>query len=202
MPHRGATRFTREDQGGLARDPQTIGSHLMPGASDPSFLHDALTLEVTAVRADDAIEVSLSVTNANAGHHIPTDSPLRNILLGASARDAAGNESPLTSGPTLPDWAGDLAGKPGRGYAKVLEELWTEIAPSGAYWNPIRLVSDTRLPARATDFSHYRFAVAQGDAVVTARLIYRRAFQKLARQKGWDLRDIEVRQVQVPLPTP
>lgn len=201
MPHRGATRFTREDQGGLARDPQTIGSHLMTGASEPSFLHDALTLDVTATRIDDAIEVSLSVTNANAGHHIPTDSPLRNILLVVSACDAAGNESPLTSGPTLPDWAGDLAGKPGRGYAKVLEELWTETAPSGAYWNPIRLLSDTRLPALATDSSHYRFAVAQGDAVVTARLIYRRAFQKLARQKGWDLPDIEVRQVQVPLPT-
>ena len=200
MPHRGATRFTREDQGGLLRDPQTIASHFMRGASDPSFLHDALALDVTAVRADDAIEVSVSVVNANAGHHIPTDSPLRNVLLVVSARDSMGAVLLLLSGPLLPDWAGDLAGKPGRGYAKVLEELWTEVAPSGAYWNPVRLLSDTRLAARATDSSHYRFGGAQGDAVVTASVIYRRAFQKLARQKGWDVADVVMGQSQVPVP--
>jgi hypothetical protein len=31
--------------------------------------------------------VSVSVYNANAGHHIPTDSPLRQILLTVKALD-------------------------------------------------------------------------------------------------------------------
>ena len=47
----------------------------------------------------------------------------------------------------LPPWAGSYRGVPGKVYAKVLEELWTEISPSGAYWNQTRILSDNRLPA-------------------------------------------------------
>lgn len=200
MPRRGATHFTRPDKGGLERDPQSIASHLMPGASDRSFLRDAVTLDLLASRRDGCIEVTASVTNAGAGHHFPTDSPLRNMILVVSAHDGTGAERPLLGGPVLPEWTGDLTGRPGRGYAKVLEELWTEVAPTGAYWNPIRLQSDTRLPAEATDRSEYRFADAEGEITVAARLVYRRAFQKLARQKGWDLPDIELRDASLLVP--
>jgi hypothetical protein len=34
-----------------------------------------------------------------------------------------------------------------QGLCEILSELWTEISPTGAYWNPTRLESDTRLPA-------------------------------------------------------
>ncbi len=200
MPIRGVTHFARADRGGLARDPKTIASHLMPSASDSSFLRDAVTLDVAASRGDGFIDVIASVVNVGAGHHIPTDSPLRNMILVVSVRDVTGEDSSLQIGPSLPDWAGDFAGRPGRGFAKALEELWTEVSPSGAYWNPIRLVSDTRIPANATDRSQYRFSAQGGAVVVTARLIYRRVFQKLAHQKRLNLTDILLHEVRIEVP--
>ncbi len=58
----------------------------------------------------------------------------------------------------LTGWAGDLAGQPGVYFAKILEQLWTGIVPSGAYWTPTRLAEDTRLPALAAHRSEYVFA--------------------------------------------
>ncbi|MEJ2757380.1 MAG: hypothetical protein P8046_02760, partial [Anaerolineales bacterium] len=78
-------------------------------------------------------------------------------------------------------------------YAKVLEELWTEITPSGAYWNPTRIVSDNRIPAMETAFTSYRFDMPEeGAASIEVRLVYRRAFIELIDQKGWDVPDIVI----------
>jgi hypothetical protein len=55
----------------------------------------------------------------------------------------------------------------------------------------VRFVEDTRLAAFATDTSRYTFAAPTNGAVtVEARLIFRRAFQQLAEQKGWNDPDI------------
>ena len=93
----------------------------------------------------------------------------------------------------------DYAGRPGKGYAKVLEELWTEVSPTAAYWNPTVLREDTRIPALVTDVTHYEFrAPSQGqEVVVEAKLIFRRAFKLLAEQKGWDIPDILMEAEQV-----
>ncbi|MEE8362525.1 MAG: hypothetical protein V3S18_00480, partial [Dehalococcoidia bacterium] len=87
---------------------------------------------------------------------------------------------------------GDYARRPGKGYAKILEEMWTGVSPTPAYWNPTVLVEDTRIPARATDTTRYEFRAPAGAGPVTisARLIFRRAFKELAEQKGWDDPDI------------
>ncbi len=190
MPRRGASFFTLLERGGLLRSPESIGSHQMRGIRDQLFLADSVELKVDARRVDEEILIDVSVNNVNAGHHIPTDSPLRHVLLVVEARDRNGVELEMLTGPRLPEWAGDLAHGAGRVYAKVLAELWTDASPTGAYWNPIRVVSDTRIPAKATDESHYRFLAPAEDAAVTVRLIYRRAFYALARQKGWDIPDI------------
>jgi len=34
---------------------------------------------------------------------------------------------------------GYYAGLLSKGFAKVLEELWSEVSPMGAYWNPTRV---------------------------------------------------------------
>ncbi len=200
MPRRGATRFVREDEGGLLRNPDSIASHLMPGAADESLLQNTAELTVGATRSGDAIEVEVSVTNTRAGHHIPTDSPLRNILLVVSASDSDGVGLDLTEGPVLPAWAGDYAGEPGRAYAKVLEELWTEVSPSGAYWNQTRILSDTRLPAEAEDVSQYTFSSGGDEVTISVQLLYRRAFYELMQQKGWDVPDIVMEETQAHLP--
>ena len=195
MPHTGATHFAQPppDSPRIAyeREPQTIYSHAMPGASDVALLQNSVTMTTTAQRAGDRIVIDVSITNDKTGHHVPTDSPLRNVLLVVTARDAQGRALSLRDGSMLPDWAGDYAGQPGKGFAKVLEELWTEVSPSGAYWQATRVVSDNRLAAFAADTSRYTFAApASGESNIEVKLIFRRAFYELMKQKGWSNADI------------
>ncbi len=198
MPQLGATQFATDDAGGLTRDPITIFSHRMLGALDQDFLQNALEMRVETEHGDGYLQVAVSLFNDNTGHKIPTDSPLRHMLLVVEALDEDGNLLTLENGPTLPPWAGEgepdkgyYAGLPGKGYALILQELWTEISPSGAYWNPTRVVEDTRLEPFEEDFSIYRFSVPEGGAMqVHVKLLLRRAFIEMMDQKGWTDPDI------------
>lgn len=198
MPQLGATQFATDDAGGLTRDPITIFSHRMLGALDQDFLSNALEMRVETEHGDGYLQLAVSLFNDNTGHKIPTDSPLRHMLLVVEALDEDGNLLTLENGPTLPPWAGEgtpdkghYAGLPGKGYALILQELWTEISPSGAYWNPTRVVEDTRLEPFEEDFSIYRFSVPEGGAMqVHVKLLLRRAFIEMMDQKGWTDPDI------------
>jgi hypothetical protein len=198
MPPTGATLFALPEEGGLERDPVTIASHLMPGVGDEELLRSALTMDVDADRYGDVIDVGVTLSNDNTGHHVPTDSPLRQVILLIEVSDSTGRSLTQVAGPTLPEWCGVgdpsngyYAGLPGTAYAKVLEELWTEVSPTGAYWNPTRVVSDNRIAAHASDTTTYSFAVPgdAGNVEVRVRLLFRRAFIELAQQKGWGLED-------------
>jgi hypothetical protein len=98
----------------------------------------------------------------------------------------------------VPDWGGvgeeenDYGGLPGNGYAKILEERWTEISPTAAYWNATTLLEDTRIPALGTDVTSYEFRVPEtgGPIEISVELVFRRAFKKLAETKGWDDPDV------------
>ncbi|MBN1219617.1 MAG: carboxypeptidase regulatory-like domain-containing protein [Anaerolineae bacterium] len=198
MPRLGVTHFAHPNQGGLTRNPDTIFGHRMPGAMDEELLQNAVIMTTTAWLVKDTIVVQVNITNHNTGHHVPTDSPLRHLILLVQAADEQGQNLRLLHGSTVPDWGGkgdpaegNYAGLPGKIFAKILEELWTEVSPTGAYWNPTQLISDNRLAAFATDISTYTFARPEaGSAVVEVRLIFRRAFKELMEQKGWDVPDI------------
>jgi len=198
MPPLGVTYFAIPEAGGQERDPSTIFSHRMPGASDEILLQNAVTMEINAKRQGNQILVTVSITNDQTGHHVPTDSPLRHLILLVEASDPNGETLTQIDGPTIPDWCGVgnpaggyYAGLPGKAYAKVLMELWTEVAPSGAYWNPTRVVSDNRLAALEIDSSTYMFTAPQnGEVIVKTSLLFRRAFIELMDQKGWDVPDI------------
>jgi hypothetical protein len=198
MPAGRADHFARPEVGGLRRDPRTIFSHRMPGAADEELLRHAVHLEVTADRQGEQLVVTVRVTNDRTGHHVPTDSPLRHLLLVVRAADFQGHLLPQASGSVLPSWCGvgdpnegRYAGRPGKAFAKVLEELWTGTAPTGAYWNPTRVLSDNRIPAGATDTSSYVFTgPREGPLGVEITLLFRRAFIDLAVRKGWEVQDI------------
>jgi len=198
MPAGRNDHFARLDKGGVIRDPNTIFSHRMPGAGDEQLLQNAVSMDVRAERQSEQIVVTVTITNDQTGHHVPTDSPLRHLILIVEAVDAEGNTLRQSAGPILPDWAGVgdpgqgyYAGLPGKAFAKILEELWTEISPSGAYWNPTRILSDNRLAASATDTSSFTFAAsADREITVDVRLLFRRAFIRLMDQKGWRAGDI------------
>lgn len=202
MPAGGIDHFARFEVGGLERNPETVFSHRMPGASDEPMLQNTAKLEVIATREGDRIRVIAEVENTGAGHHIPTDSPLRQIILLVKATDEHGQSLLLQNGPRLPKWSGDLAGLPGTYFAKILEQRWTGVMPTGAYWTPTRLVEDTRLPARTTHTSHYSFAVSASETItIEAQLLFRRAPYKLIQQKGWDTPDILMEQVTISMPS-
>ncbi len=179
----------------------------MPGATDKALLRSAVTMSVDAGHNGDRVTVTVEIFNNRTGHHVPTDSPLRHLILLVDATGEDGQALRLIDGPTVPAWGGigdaavgRYAGLPGTAYAKVLEELWTEVSPTGAYWNPTRVLSDNRIPAMGKDVTTYVFAAPRdGDPSIDVTLLFRRAFIDLADQKGWDDADIPMAEASLTL---
>jgi hypothetical protein len=197
------------EAGGIDRDPMSIHSHTFPGASSEALLQNAVTMAIHTDVQGGAVTVRVEITNDRTGHDVPTDSPLRHLILLVQPADAAGDPLAQTAGPTLPDWTGVgdpalgyYAGLPGTAYARILQELWTEISPSGAYWNPTRVLSDNRIAAFATASSEYAFDASTAERPITidVTLLFRRAFIELMDQKGWDVPDIIMEHQVVSLP--
>jgi hypothetical protein len=198
MPRTGSEFFVRPEKGGLKRDPNTIFSHRMPGARDLDLLRNAVSLTLEAERLPEGIRVRTKVVNDHTGHHVPTDSPLRHLILVVRAYGGDASELSLKAGPVLPEWCGSgnpadgyYAGLPGKVFVKLLEEMWTGVSPTAAYWNPTRVVMDTRLGAFESDVGEFLFmAPDSGDGRIEAVLLYRRAYKKLMDLKGWNEPDI------------
>ena len=212
MPHSGATGFVQlppDEMAAIsARSPETIFSHRMPGAADANLLANTTTLEVETQRSIDHLIITVRVTNSGAGHHIPTDNPLRNLILWIQATDGTGKPLALLTGPTIPAWGGKgdpaegyYAGQPGALYAKILADAYTGETPTYAYWRPTHLVSDNRIPALATDETAYVFALpAEAEFRLDVQLLLRRAFIDLMDAKGWTTPDMLLAEYQVNMP--
>jgi hypothetical protein len=198
MPVSSANWFVFPEQGGLTRDYAPLHDHTMPGAADEDLLQNSVTMTGTARREGDQVSVVISITNDKTGHDIPTDAPIRSMILVIEALDANGKPLALRQGPLNPAYSGNYGGLPGKTFAKVLKDEWTGEIPTAAYWRPVSTVADTRLAAFATDTSRYTFgAPADGAVTIRARLIFRRAFQQLAEQKGWNDPDIVMEEVTI-----
>lgn len=197
------TNFAR-NRGGLERDPGNIATHRFEGAMDADLLQHAVSLHVQPSIVNSELNLQVVVENDRTGHHVPTDSPLRQVILLLQIGDEVGRKYTQLSGPAIPEWGGagdpdkgNYGGLPGQIFSKVLEELWTGEAPSGSYWMPTRLVLDNRIEAFHADTSYYTFDLADGETVqVDVKLIYRRAPKKLMQQKKWETPDILMNQVQ------
>jgi hypothetical protein len=207
MPNSGVQFFASPEKGGQKRDPKTVISHRMPGARDLDLLRNAVSLTLEAERSQEGIRVRTKVVNDHTGHDVPTDSPLRHLILVVRAYASKGSELSLKDGPVLPEWCGSgepakgyYAGLPGMVFVKLLEEVWTGVSPTPAYWNPTRVVMDTRLAAFQSDVGEFLFgAPASGDVRIEAVLLYRRAYKKLMDLKGWNEPDIVMESVAVEL---
>jgi hypothetical protein len=204
MPPGTSPTFVPPEAGGLPREPARLASHRDLGLKDLAFMQSTLAMTVTAYQSTAAVWVAVTLQNVGAGHHVPTDSPLRNMILTISATDSQGRVLAQQSGPTVPAWGGDpstgsgrgLAGRPGQGYAKILQDVATGEAPVASYWKPTRILNDNRIAARATDLTRYTFAapVDGAPAHITATLTFRRAFQALEQAKGWPASDLVMAQ--------
>jgi YVTN family beta-propeller protein len=200
MAPTGDTFFALPDQGGLEHPPETIPSHLQLGLSRPDFMSTALTLDVDVHASASELIVTATVINSGTGHHLPTDHPGRHLLLEVRAVEPGGTPLSLLDGPVIPFWGGGLAGLPGTGYAKLLEDVATGEWPVVSYWKHSLIRQDTRLEAFASDRTVYRFARPPGPVSVTVVVRFRRLFEELARGYGWDVGELTLaeRTVRVP----
>jgi nitrate/TMAO reductase-like tetraheme cytochrome c subunit len=177
---------------------------------NPILLQGAAQVTVEATRGIGEIRVKAAVVNTRAGHKLPTDSPLRHLILVVEARDDNNRLLTQLEGPIIPDWGGngnqpeDYAGRPGMIYGNILKDKDTNIVPAVAYWNPTMPAwegSDTRLRPNEYVTSQYSFiAPSRGAVTITARLIYRYAFIEIMRQKGLRLDDILVNWAEANVP--
>jgi hypothetical protein len=199
----GVDYFVYPDQGGLIRIPDLIASHLQPGAADVELLQNTVTMTLGLQQAGAWVRATVTITNTDAGHHVPTDHPGRHMILVLTATNDQGQALPLLSGPVVPEWGGEQAGLPGQAFAKVLKDVETGAYPVVNYWKQTLIVSDNRIPAMGSDTSVYLFAapVAGTPVTVTAELRFRRLFQAEAEARGWQRPDVVMETAQSTLPS-
>lgn len=187
--------------GGVERPAGDRRQHTFLGTTLET-LQANLALATTAEELPGArLRVTAAVDNFGAGHSFPTGVSVRNALL---VIEATMNGLPLaqSAGPTVPWWAddevpgqqpGDYAGRPGKGFAKVLEG---RINGEGEVVRPVLFIDaegvaeDTLIPSGALDTTEVLFAIppsaVAGDVVeISARLLWRRAWRAVAVEKGW-----------------
>ncbi len=183
----------------FVRDPSQVRSHEFPGTT-LAMLQSAVTLRAFSQVENGMLVVRVDVSNSGAGHSVPTGVTLRNLILVVTPTTSDGTvlaqqDSNSGGGPRVPDWGGagtddptNFAGKPGKGFARVLVDenlienvLFTEAVNE----------FDNRIAAGATDTSTYGFALPKDwqkrDVRVATQLWYRRAFKPLADQRKWTL---------------
>ncbi len=199
MKPTGVDYFVFPEKGGFIRDPALIASHLQPGAADQELLQNTVAMTISVQQVADRVQVTVTITNTGAGHHVPTDFPGRHMILTVSARDAHGQALIQTGGPVVPGWGGAEAGLPGTAFAKVLRDVASGQSPVMSYWKQCLIVSDNRIPAMGSDESVYTFAALEGGGSVTvsAELRFRRGFQDALDAKGWDTPDIVMETAEV-----
>ena len=91
---------------------EMVGELGEPVEVDEAFLQNAVTMTATAYREKDTIVVNEKITNDNTGHHIPTDSPLRQLILLVQVVSEQEQPLPLLDGAILPSYSYGLWRKP------------------------------------------------------------------------------------------
>jgi hypothetical protein len=119
----------------------------------------------------------------------------RHLLLVVEALAADGRPLPPHSGPLLPREVGkDLAGRPGRLYAKVLRDF--DGHSPVPFWRADPELLDTRLVPGRPDQMEWSFPA--GVHSLRVRLLYRRFWQHVADAKGWTDNELVVADETVP----
>jgi hypothetical protein len=168
-------------KGGIERPTASLASHHFPGGT-LAMLRDGLRLAVTITPEAEKRNAVVELTAEQVGHRVPTGFIDRNLVLLVEPFDAKAGALAATSGPVLPPVSGEeVAGKPGRLYAKLL--LAKDGKTPEPFWKTEAEPDDTRLVPGKPDRSEYTFA--KEVTHLRVRLIYRRFWPQVARDKGW-----------------
>jgi hypothetical protein len=174
--------------GGLQRDPRTLGNHRFFAPGRATMLRRCLRVEATIARRGEEASAVVRIGVADVGHRVPTGFLDRHLLLVVQGQTENGQTLPPRSGPRLPPAAGDLAGQPGRLYAKLHSDF--EGHTPAPFWRTGPPLSDNRLSPEQTDELTFRFPVQV--ARLRVRVLYREFWQEVAHAKDWPDRDLTV----------
>jgi hypothetical protein len=162
------------DQGGVERNPQTLGNHRFFAGSLADMLRQSVKLSTQVTRRPQDLRIAVTVAAKEVGHRVPTGFIDRHLLLAVEAIDKHGKAVAAQSGPVLSDLAGaGLAGKAGKLYGK---------GPA-PFWRSAGEVTDTRLQPETPDVCEFIFPATAEQLRV--RLLYRRFWQGAGETKGW-----------------
>ncbi|HHI79847.1 MAG TPA: carboxypeptidase regulatory-like domain-containing protein [Planctomycetes bacterium] len=169
-----------------------IRSHKILGTT-PEYLENAVTMKLSTSIVGNSLRAQVKITNDQTGHHVPTGVTIRNMILLVEAWEVGngkrlvhqGQQTIHALGGKGDPLQGYYAGLPGKLYAKVNKDA-NGNGPT-FFTDAVGLQFDTRIPALATDTTHYDFKIPSGAGTlrVRARLIYRRSFRFLTDAKKW-----------------
>ncbi len=169
--------------GGIARDPATVANHRFFDGSQEAMLRRAVKASVRYERQADGVRARVQLWAEGVGHRLPTGFVDRHLVLIVEGRAGEDRTVPLRAGPRLPAMAGqELAGKPGRLYARVLRDF--EGHSPIPFWlaspDPLQ---DTRLvPGKVEE---ELFDYPRTLSSLSLRVLYRRFWPVVAREKHW-----------------
>ena len=142
----------------VKRSPAEINLHEMPGSRSTDQLNKAISASLRAQRNAGKVEVAVRLTNAGAGHSVPTGSPMRRMILEVCAIVYGGKEQCQQK-----SYARTVAGRDGK--PLKFEHV--------AFIRASQALSDTRLAAGETRNEAFQFPVAPNARVrVEANLYY------------------------------
>lgn len=137
---------------------ESVNLHQMPGSHSVDQLTKAVRLQLSTTRSGDNLEVTVKLTNAGAGHAVPTGSPLRQLILEVRAHSYAGHHYKAEK-----TYARSVSDEDGRLLAHEHD----------VFMKAAKQVEDTRLKAGETRVEVFRFAVPRSaQARVEADLYY------------------------------
>lgn len=175
-------------KGGIPRDPLTLSNHRFLDTDLTTMLRRCLQLSVKLEASKESVRIEATVIAEQVGHRVPTGFVDRHLLLVVEALDKDGNLVKPANGPLLPKEAGNLAGQPGRLFAKQLRDF--DGNTPVPFWRAQPDVTDTRLHPGQKNRTLFTFRAHV--AHVRLRLLYRRFWQETAEAKGWPDNEIIV----------
>ncbi|HEX8763819.1 MAG TPA: multiheme c-type cytochrome [Candidatus Acidoferrum sp.] len=136
-----------------------INLHRMPGSRSVEQLNRAIQSQVSATRQGEKVKVTVKLTNAGAGHYVPTGSPMRKLILEVRFE-------PFGEGPSS---------RVERIYARTIQDQKGQTLPREdlAFLKAAKVVEDTRIAPKETRTETFTFDLAAGRrARVEANLDY------------------------------
>ncbi len=127
---------------GTVRD--KVYKHYWYGGHSGQFLEKAFQIESKVNQIGNRAKVTLSITNSNVGHKVPSGFPARKVILNFRASDENGRE-------IFSDQ---------KTYAKILvDQYGNEVSD---FWKGVKIASDNRINPRESRIEVFEFEVPDG----------------------------------------